>query len=133
MFYSKWTSEKDLKKYLTEVEIGFEMQKSGIQMLSEEFVPMEYPKSTDKPKRSYNKISLCFPKEMAYRVYDEFEGNEIEEMKNGDLMVSSEMPEDNWLIGYLLSFGTQVTVIEPTYLKKILSDEAKKIYEKNKA
>lgn len=104
-----------------------------IQMLSEEFVPMEYPKSTDKPKRSYNKISLCFPKEMAYRVYDEFEGNEIEEMKNGDLMVSSEMPEDNWLIGYLLSFGTQVTVIEPTYLKKILSDEAKKIYEKNKA
>ena len=80
-----------------------------IQMLSEEFVPMEY------------------------RVYDEFEGNEIEEMKNGDLMVSSEMPEDNWLIDYLLSFGTQVTVIEPTYLKKILSDEAKKIYEKNKA
>lgn len=70
---------------------------------------------------------------MAYRVYDEFEGNEIEEMKNGDLMVSSEMPEDNWLIDYLLSFGTQVTVIEPTYLKKILSDEAKKIYEKNKA
>ena len=104
-----------------------------IQMLSEEFVPMEYPKSTDKPKRSYNKISLCFPKEMAYRVYDEFEGNEIEEMKNGDLMVSSEMPEDNWLIDYLLSFVTQVTVIEPTYLKKILSDEAKKIYEKNKA
>ena len=52
-----------------------------IQMLSEEFVPMEYPKSTDEPKRSYNKISLCFPKEMAYRVYDEFEGNEIEEMK----------------------------------------------------
>ena len=103
-----------------------------IQMLSEEFVPMEYPKSTDKPKRSYNKISLCFPKEMAYRVYDEFEGNEIEEKKNGDLMVSSEMPEDNWLIDYLLSFGTQVTVIEPTYLKKILSDEAKKIYEKNK-
>ena len=35
MFYSKWTSEKDLKKYLTEVEIGSEMQKSGIQMLSE--------------------------------------------------------------------------------------------------
>ena len=69
---------------------------------------------------------------MAYRVYDEFEGNEIEEMKNGDLMVSSEMPEDNWLIDYLLSFGTQVTVIEPTYLKKILSDEAKKYMKKIK-
>lgn len=102
------------------------------QMLSEEFAPMEYPEAADEPKRRYNQISLCFPKEMAYRVYDEFEGNEIEEMENGDLMVSSDMPEDNWLIGYLLSFGTQVTVIEPAYLKKILSDEAKKIYEKNK-
>ena len=69
---------------------------------------------------------------MAYRVYDEFEGSEIEETENGDLMVSAEMPEDNWLIGYLLSFGTQVTVIEPTYLQKVLADAAKKIYEKNK-
>ncbi len=103
-----------------------------VQFLSEEFEPMEYPKTADEPKRKYNKISLCFPKEMAYRVYDEFEGNEIEETENGDLMVSSDMPEDNWLVGYLLSFGTQVTVIEPVYLQKILSDEAKKIYEKNK-
>ena len=70
---------------------------------------------------------------MAYRVDDEFEGSEIEEIENGDLMVSTEMPEDNWLIGYLLSFGTQATVIEPAYLQKVLADEAKKIYEKNKA
>lgn len=104
-----------------------------MEILSEEFVPMEYPKSADEPTRSYNKISLRFPKEMAYRVYDEFEGNEIEETENGDLIVSSEMPEDRWLIGYLLSFGTQVTVIEPAYLQKVLADEAKKIYEKNKA
>jgi len=102
------------------------------QMLPEEFAPMEYPETTDEPKIRYNKISLRFPKEMAYRVYDEFEGDEIEEMENGDLMVSSEMPEDSWLTGYLLSFGTQVTVIEPAYLQKILSDEAKKIYEKYK-
>lgn len=103
-----------------------------MEILSEEFAPMEYPKSADEPKISYNKISLCFPKEMAYRVYDEFEGNEIKETENGDLIVSSEMPEDSWLIGYLLSFGTQVTVIEPAYLQKVLADEAKKIYEKNK-
>ena len=46
-------------------------------------------------------------------------------------MVSSEMPEDNWLIDYLLSFGTQVTVIEPTYLKKnFYLMKQKKLYEK---
>lgn len=76
-----------------------------IEILSEEFAPMEYPMAAEKPKTGYRKISLCFPKEM---------------------------PEDNWLIGYLLSFGTQVTVIEPTYLQKVLADAAKKIYEKNK-
>lgn len=103
-----------------------------MQILSEEFAPMEYPKSVDEPKQKYNTISLCFPKEMAYRVFDEFEASDIKEMENGDLIITTEMPEDNWLIGYLLSFGTQVTVIEPIYLKKILADEAKKIYEKNK-
>ena len=81
-----------------------------MQILSEEFTPMEYPKSADEPKQKYNTISLCFPKEMAYRVYDEFEASDIKEMENGDLIVTTEMPEDNWLIGYLLSFGTQVTV-----------------------
>lgn len=103
-----------------------------IQLLSEEFAPMEYPKTAEEPQRKYNKISLRFPKEMAYRVYDEFEADEIEETENGDLIVSSEMPEDSWLTGYLLSFGTQVTVLEPSGLRKILSEEAKKIYEKNK-
>jgi len=96
------------------------------QMLSEEFAPMEYPKTADKPKKRCNKISLCIPKHMAYRIYDQWEGNEIEEMKNGGLMVSFDMPEDNRLIEYLLSFGTQVTVIAPAYLQKILSEEAKK-------
>lgn len=102
------------------------------ELLSEEFAPMEYPVSEETPKK-YNRIVLGFPKEMAYRVYDEFEAGDITEIKSGDLLVSSEMPEDQWLIGFLLSFGTQVTVIKPAYLRKVLSDEAKKIYEKNKA
>lgn len=50
--------------------------------------------------------------------------------ENGDLIVSAKMPEDEWLLGYLLSFGTQVEIIEPAYLKKVVADTAKKIYEK---
>ncbi|MDD3338993.1 MAG: YafY family protein [Lachnospiraceae bacterium] len=103
-----------------------------LELLAEEFEPMDYPEREEVPRQKYNRISLCFPKEMAYRVYDEFETSEIEEKENGDLFVSSVMPEDHWLIGYLLSFGAKVQVIEPVYLRKILSDEAKKIYEKNK-
>ena len=69
---------------------------------------------------------------MAYRVYDEFEDDELTEQENGDFIVATYMPEDTWLIGYLLSFGVYVEVIEPAYLREVLSDEAKKIYEKNK-
>lgn len=42
------------------------------------------------------------------------------------------MPEDAWLIGYLLTFGTQVDIIEPIHLKDVLAEQARKIYEKNK-
>ena len=104
-----------------------------LELLSEEFAPIEYPDSEESPQPDYNRITLCFPQEMAYRVYDEFDASEIEEAENGGLIVSSEMPEDDWLIGYLLSFGAKVKVIAPAYLRKILADEAKKIYEKNAA
>lgn len=78
------------------------------------------------------KIVLLFSKEIAYRVYDEFDETQIEHQKNGDLIASAEMPIDAWLVGYLLSFGTQVEVIEPTYLRKSLAEQVKLIYEKNK-
>ncbi len=47
-------------------------------------------------------------------------------------MVRTEMPVDTWLIGYLLSFGAQVEIIEPKYLKGVLAQEAQEIYKKNK-
>ena len=43
------------------------------------------------------------------------------------------MPEDEWLIGYLLSFGTQADIVEPLYLKAIVAKQAKEIYEKYKS
>ena len=58
--------------------------------------------------------------------------HKLKSKKNGDLIAYAEMPIDAWLIGYLLSFGTQVDIIEPKYLKKILAKQALEIYEKNK-
>lgn len=104
----------------------------GLELLSETFTPIEFPKSEEVTEKRYNKIILRFPEEMAYRIYDEFEVYEIEEQENGDFITTAEMPEDNWLIGYLLSFGANVEVIEPVYLKEVLAEQAKLIYEKNK-
>jgi len=102
------------------------------EILDEDFIPVEFPELQDTEQNGYNKIVLRFPKEMAYRVYDEFNEDEITEQENGDFIAAAYMPEDTWLIGYLLSYGMYVEVIEPAYLRKVLSDEAKKIYEKYK-
>ena len=102
------------------------------EILDEDFIPVEFPESQDTEQNGYNKIILRFPKEMAYRVYDEFTEDEITEQENGDFIAAAYMPEDAWLIGYLLSYGVYVEVIEPAYLRKVLSDEAKKIYDKYK-
>ncbi len=67
---------------------------------------------------------------MAYHVYDEFDITEIKYQKNGDLMVCVEMLVDIWLISSLLSYETEVEIIEPKYLKSVLAAQAQEIYKK---
>ena len=103
-----------------------------LELLENTFVPKPYPEEKSNLQQTYPQIVLLFSKAIAYRVYDEFDESEIEYQKNGDLIVCAEMPVDTWLVGYLLSFGAQVEIIEPTYLKRILAAQAQEIYEKNK-
>ena len=77
-------------------------------------------------------IMLRFPKEMAYRIYDEFDKSQVERQENGDFIVSAQMPEDGWLIGFLLSFGPQVEILSPAHLRDVVAEQARLIYEKNK-
>ena len=103
-----------------------------LELLENTFVPRPYPEEKNNLQQTYPQIVLLFSKAIAYRVYDEFDESEIEYQKNGDLIVCTEMPVDTWLTGYLLSFGAQVEIIEPKYLKGILAEQAQEIYKKNK-
>ena len=100
--------------------------------MEKNFSPMEFPQEKKETKVNYGNVILRFPQRMAYRIYDEFEVDEIHQDDNGDFIISATMPIDEWLIGYLLSFGSKVCIIEPKYLKKIVYNEAKKICEQNK-
>lgn len=102
------------------------------EVLNEHFAYRSFPEEVETSTEAYKAIKLLFPKEMAYRVYDEFDCDEVIEEKNGDLFVTATMPQDTWLIGFLLSFGTQVEIVEPIYLKEILANEAMQIVKKNK-
>ncbi len=101
-----------------------------LKVLAEGFSKGSFPESEETPSPACKTILLCFPSHMSYHVYDEFDPTQVRKKENGDLMVSVTMPEDDWLIGYLLSFGTQVDIIEPAYLRNIVAKQAKKIYEK---
>ncbi len=79
------------------------------------------------------RIMLRFLGEMAYRVYDEFDAAQVEQQEDGSLTASAQMPVDEWLTGFLLSFGSRVEVLEPAFLKEELARQAKLIYEKNKS
>lgn len=104
----------------------------SLELLEQTFVSRPYPETKDCFQRTYPQIVLFFSKEIAYRVYDEFDETQIEHLKNGGLIARAEMPVDAWLIGYLLSFGPQVEIIEPKHLRQILAEQAKEIYEKYK-
>ena len=104
-----------------------------LEVLTDAFHKSPFPESDEVPNETYNTVILGFPQNMSYRVYDELDKSQVRKRENGDLIVSVEMPEDEWLIGYLLSFGTQVDIIEPAYLKEIVAEQAKKIYEKYKS
>ena len=100
--------------------------------MEKNFSPMEFPQEKKEIKANCENVILRFPQRMAYRIYDEFEVDEINQDDNGDFIICAPMPIDEWLIGYLLSFGSKVCIIEPKYLKKIVYNEAKKICKRNK-
>ncbi len=103
-----------------------------LKALEEGFSLLNPPGPIETFEGEYPKVTLRFPKEMSYRVYDEFDKAQIQRQENGDLIVSANMPEDPWLIGFLLSFGTRVDILSPAHLKEAVAEQAKLIYEKNR-
>ena len=53
-------------------------------------------------------VKLHFAPEAAYRVYDEFDERSIIINEDGSYVVTISLPNDNWLYGYILSFGASV-------------------------
>lgn len=98
---------------------------------SEESPPGKYH-IEEYPLKEYPAIVLRFPNEVSYRVYDEFDPADVERTEDGGLSVHFRVPVDDWLVGFLLSFGEKVEIVEPVRLKQMLARQAEAIYRKNK-
>lgn len=106
-----------------------------IEILPESFDDIEFhlPPIKISKSNSYSiiNIKMRFAPQAAYRVYDEFNEKYILQDQDGSLIVSLSLPEDDWLYGFILSFGTSVQILEPLYVKEKLLykiDEIKKFH-----
>ena len=101
-----------------------------IKMLREHF-ERELPKEQKNKTRDFKIISLKLEisKDMAYRVYDEFENEGIIKNKNGDFVVKVEYPENEWVWSYVLSFGEYAKVLSPKKAKEIIKEKLEKSLE----
>ena len=72
-------------------------------------------------------LELEISKKMAYRVYDEFEDNEINKKDDGSFIINIEYPENEWVYGYILSFGEYVKVLSPERVRRTIKDKIEKI------
>lgn len=97
-----------------------------IKILDEHFEKDLPGEKEEKTKFKVISLKLEISKEMAYRVYDEFEKENINKNENGDFIVEVEYPENEWVYGYILSFGEYVKVLSPEYAKDIIKKRLEK-------
>lgn len=101
-------------------------------VMEETFIPRECLTSPKEEKKSNYEpemmnLILRFTSRAAYQVRDLFAPDEIEKQPDGDFLVHTSFPEGRWALGFLLSFGSEVSVLEPESMRLKLLQEAEKI------
>ena len=69
-------------------------------------------------------IKLHIQKEMAYRVYDEFDN--FTKMEDGSFISEIDMPDSEWTLYYISTFGPYCEILEPNELKEKFKDHLEK-------
>ncbi len=72
---------------------------------------------------------LKFSPQAAFRVYDEFTDN-VSKDNQGNLYVNIDLPDNETLFSYILSFGDNVEIIEPDYLRQSIKEKKKGLWKK---
>ncbi|MGL4695960.1 helix-turn-helix transcriptional regulator [Enterococcus larvae] len=88
------------------------------------------PDTSTPEEQNLVKIRLRIEPERAFRVFDDFHESMIEKQPDGGFIVTVFWPEDNWLYGFILSFGRYAEVLEPAHIRAIIKNEAQIISKK---
>lgn len=94
----------------------------SLQLLNESFI---LPKPILFPDQETITVRLKFSKRISYKMYDDFYQKDITQNKDGSYEVSLKLLNNDSLYTYLLSFGNNVEILSPVWLKEKL---VKKLY-----
>lgn len=65
-------------------------------------------------------LVIKFDEKVAYRIYDEFDPTCIRKHEDGYFTVTVTFPEDEWVYGYIMSYGCYAEVLEPIHIREII-------------
>jgi predicted DNA-binding transcriptional regulator YafY len=105
--------------------------------ITQEFFTDRMPEglSVDENEQNSQKwinIQVKIAPQGAYRVFDEFDENEITRNQDGSFTVATSLPENEWLFHYILSFGTDIEVLSPQNIREMIQGKLDEIIWKYK-
>ena len=102
-----------------------------LEMLSETFTQDFTPTKIEKQIQVENTVAvkLKFDRQAAFRVYDEFTDS-ITEDSQGNLYAQINLPDNEVLYSYVMSFSDSVEIIEPQSIREQMKKRLQKMQEK---
>lgn len=73
------------------------------------------------------KMRLKFSPKVRMKVEEYFEDEHIEHLEDGAMIVTFDVPEDDWIYSMILGFGDCVEVIEPKRMRSAIREKTEKI------
>lgn len=105
----------------------------SLRILAEHFdpcnLPPEPPRTSPLAQKQLITVTLKFDKMLAFRVYDEF-SDPIHTDADGNLILTTMLPDGETLFAYLLSFSDGVEILAPADLRTRFYEKLEKIRKK---
>jgi len=104
-----------------------------LEMTNDEYIrpiPNQIFAETENLKVEMIPVTLLFDKSISFRVYDEFNVDDITENPDGNLQVETALPSNEILFSYIFSFGDKVEVIAPKDIRDEIAVKVKNIQNK---
>ena len=90
---------------------------------------------TDKEKQvihaPFVELKLKCDEKALNRLYDTFDEQFIQPNDDGSYILTVQIPEEEWIYGFVLSFGSYAEVIEPKHIRDEVRNRAREVFEKH--